>query len=226
LRDAGNPFELPNFTFIKLFRLNKEAARYLIDTLEPNMHHVMRNSCIPNYLKILCTLHFFDHGSYQLDVGHGGNFVLSQPSVSRCIDEVTRVINHRLLNMWICFPLTNQQINRKIQIFFDKYQFPNTVGAVDGTHVAIVTPPKNHPVYPAAPYLNRKGFYSINVQIIVDAHLNIMHMNARFPGSVHGAAIWMMSNISRHLKSLYLNENINWHIIGDEGYPLNPWLLI
>ncbi|KAJ3661567.1 hypothetical protein Zmor_005958 [Zophobas morio] len=44
LRDAANPFDLPNFSFLKLFRLSKDAARYLINTLAPHMNNVLRQT--------------------------------------------------------------------------------------------------------------------------------------------------------------------------------------
>lgn len=40
------------------------------------------------------------------------------------------------------------------------------IGAVDCTHVAIVAPPTDDPVRPGLAYLNRKGFYSLNVQTV------------------------------------------------------------
>ncbi|KAJ3655468.1 hypothetical protein Zmor_004566 [Zophobas morio] len=72
---------------------------------------------------------------------------------------------------------------------------------------------------------NEERRQSINVQIIVDAHLEILNMNARYAESVYDSAIWMMSNVNRHLRNKYLNENIDYHLIGDEGYPLSPWLM-
>lgn len=53
------------------------------------------------------------------------------------------------------------------------YNICNTVGAVDGTHIAISKPPMNHPTAPGSLFYNRKGFYSINCQI-VRAHLVII----------------------------------------------------
>ena len=63
LRDGANPFDLPNFSFLKLFRLSKDAPRYLTNTLAPHMNNVLRQTGIPNYLKVLCSLHFYGHGS-------------------------------------------------------------------------------------------------------------------------------------------------------------------
>lgn len=43
---------------------------------------------------------------------------------------------------------------------------PNTIGAVDGTHISIAKPPLNHPTAPGSIFYNRKGYYSINCQIV------------------------------------------------------------
>ncbi|CAH1364013.1 unnamed protein product [Tenebrio molitor] len=112
---------------------------------------------------------------------------MSQASVSRCIMPVCRVILRVLLNRWIKFPTDRQTVMRTKNLFWNKYGFPDVLGAIDCTHVAIIAPPAEHPVYPAAPFYNRKSFYSFNVQIITDASLDIINMNARYPGSVHGS---------------------------------------
>lgn len=152
-------------------------------------------------------------------------FAMSQPSVSRSIAEVCGIINNVLVNRWITFPTTPNLINFNRRIFMEKYGFPNTIGCIDCTHVAIISPPKDHPLFPAGPYYNRKGFYSINVQLICGGDLKILNVNPRYPGSVHDSAIWQMSAINHHLEREYLERNANYHLIGDEGYPLSPWLI-
>ena len=47
-----------------------------------------------------------------------------------------------------------------------KYNFPGCTGAIDGTHIAIIAPPTEHPAHPGIAYYNRKGYYSINVQLV------------------------------------------------------------
>ena len=46
---------------------------------------------------------------------------------------------------------------------FENRGFPQCVGAIDGTHIPIITPKEN-----PEDYFNRKHFYSINVQAICD----------------------------------------------------------
>lgn len=48
----------------------------------------------------------------------------------------------------------------------EKFYVPGVIGCIDYTHAAIVAPPLDHPVHPGYVYLNRKGFHSINVQLV------------------------------------------------------------
>lgn len=47
--------------------------------------------------------------------------------------------------------------------FQQKLDFPNVIGAVDCTHIGIVAPKQNEN---GVAYLNRKGYYSLNVQMV------------------------------------------------------------
>jgi hypothetical protein len=89
------------------------------------------------------------------------------------------------------------------QDFYEKLGFPGVLGAIDGTHLHIVAPPANHPVHPTVAYMDRRGNYSINVQIICTSDLQITALDARFPGSVHDSAICMMSNVQRTLTNMW-----------------------
>lgn len=52
----------------------------------------------------------------------------------------------------------------------EKKNFPGVIGALDGTHVAIVTPTKKDEPLDAVHFFNRKGYYSINVQLVKLIH--------------------------------------------------------
>ncbi|KAJ8909482.1 hypothetical protein NQ315_015412 [Exocentrus adspersus] len=60
---------------------------------------------------------------------------------------------------------------------------------------------------------------------IFDSNLTILNVNARYPGAVHDAAIWEGSTIHRHLKRKYQEGTSNNYLLGDSGYPLQPWLM-
>lgn len=190
------------------------------------MNQASRISRIPIHLRIFMVLNFFGQGSYQTSVGSGYSFASSQPVISRCITEVCEGINSHLSNELIKFPLTPYQRNFIKEGFRSLGYFENCVGIVDGSLIRIVSPPADHPIYPGPVFYCRKNFYAINIQIICDHNKKILSINARYPGSVHDSAIWMMSNVRQQLQRQYINENLTDYLIGDSGYPLEPWLLV
>ncbi|XP_018572085.1 protein ALP1-like [Anoplophora glabripennis] len=60
---------------------------------------------------------------------------------------------------------------------------------------------------------------------ICDSNLKILHCNARYPGSMHDSAIWNMSNMYNHMEHSYQENQHGFWLLGDSGYPLQPWLL-
>lgn len=52
LRDTQNPFSLSNTQFRQQFRLNKEAAMYLIRVLEPHLEEGVYVSRIPKMFRV------------------------------------------------------------------------------------------------------------------------------------------------------------------------------
>ena len=69
LRDNQKPFEsLTETEFRKSFRFSKNLTRFLLQRLQPHLGNLRANG-IPGYLKILATLNFLDHGSYQHCLG-------------------------------------------------------------------------------------------------------------------------------------------------------------
>ena len=57
----------------------------------------------------------------------------------------------------------------------------------------------------------------------MDHEYRILNVNAKFPGSTHDSHIWRMSAVREHLRNAY-RDGHTW-LLGDSGYPLEPWLL-
>ena len=63
--------------------------------------------------------------------------------------------------------------------------FPDVIGCVDGTHIAI-SAPKNE----KAAYLTKKQFSSVILQAVCDSKLVILDGFAGWPGSSHDGRVW------------------------------------
>ncbi|XP_046408741.1 putative nuclease HARBI1 [Ischnura elegans] len=74
---------------------------------------------------------------------------------------------------------------------FNVAGFPSVIGCIDGTHIPIQSPGGDN----AELFRNRKGYFSINVQVVCDADLKIIDIVSRWPGSTHDSTIFNASFI-------------------------------
>ncbi|KAJ8934041.1 hypothetical protein NQ314_013616 [Rhamnusium bicolor] len=153
IRDENDPFSLPNIWFIELFRVDKELARHLIDLLRPHIAITVSRRGIREEKKVLVALRFYATGSYQRCVGEEYNCGLSQSSVHICIHQVTKAIVTLLAPHHINFLNSVAQRNEIKTEFMNKYEFPGALGAIDGTHIAILKPSEDE-----HNFINSKGW--------------------------------------------------------------------
>ena len=155
-------------------------------------------------------------------------FGVSKGMVSTLCKEVLRLICTYLKDRYISWPGEFEQtiINRA---FFDKRGIPGIVGIMDGSHIPIQLLKKIQ----AADYYCRKGFYSINVQAIIDHNMLFRDIYVGWPGSCPDARVWRNSpfaikaqreqELPQAERTLFYDNNF---IIADAGYGLKPYLLV
>jgi hypothetical protein len=102
--------------------------------------------------------------------------------VSRIVARVSQEIAS-LLPRFVSFP---PRVEDLMTEFYNIAGFPQVVGCVDCTHVPIKCPSGEQ----ALLYINRKGFYSMNIQVVCDAQRRILDIVAKWRGSAHDARIW------------------------------------
>lgn len=169
--------------------------------------------------RVLTAINFLATGSYQRSVGQNFLLPVSQSTVSRCVTEFTRAMQ-RLGSLYIKFPQESEFASIK-QRFYDIAGFPGVVALVDGSHIKIKSPEKDIEHI----YYCRKGGHSKNVQFVCGPDLEIYSVNAKFGGTAHDAYIWRSSQVKNHVEQLYNNGSRDFWILGDSGYPLQPWLM-
>lgn len=89
---------------------------------------------------------------------------------------------------------------------------------IDGTQVALCRPEYEHL------YLNRHEIHSMNVSLICDHEQKFIAVDATHPGATHDAAIWNTSEERKFMQEIYNRGERIW-LLGDSGYPLEPWLI-
>ncbi|XP_026474640.1 putative nuclease HARBI1 [Ctenocephalides felis] len=221
LTDSNDVWHISDELFIKHFRLSKQSVKSLIQQLQPHVESRARWA-IPFHLQVLAALNFFGHGCFQSAVGSSYLNNMSQSSVSRCIKTVTDLILKHVAPKYISFPMTTMQKMETKKQFYNKYGMSGIIGCLDCTHINITVPQKDHPENPAVLFLNKKGSYSLNVEVICDADERVIFASTTYGGSASDAAIWQKSPI-RAL--LHKNAEDETYIIGDSSYPSEKYLL-
>ncbi|XP_055918715.1 putative nuclease HARBI1 [Eupeodes corollae] len=176
-----------------------------------------RSSAIPPILKLCTALRFLAEGSYQKCSGNDFNLGLAQPTVSVVLKEVLDVVEERICPQWIKARMTNDEMNLSKIHFYQKTRFPGVIGCIDGTHVQIIAPKKNLQHL----YLNRKGYYSLNVMIVCDFKMNVRFVDSRYSSANHDSFVYNLSEYKEMLNEL----DENTFILGDPGYPLEKHLM-
>jgi hypothetical protein len=96
------------------------------------------------------------------------------------------------------------------------------VGCIDGCHIPISAPVGEH----KAAYINRKGFFSVNLQGVCDSERLFTDVYIGEVGSVHDATVFKRSDLYEKMMSGELGLNEHQHIIGDKAYPISSFLLV
>ncbi|KAL0879297.1 hypothetical protein ABMA27_003076 [Loxostege sticticalis] len=127
-----------------------------------------------------------------------------------------------LTQLLIClrfFATGTFQLREVAEGFYGIDGFPRVAGALDCTHIKIIS----RGGVLSELYRCRKGYFSINVQVVCDADLKIRDIIARWPGSVHDCTIFNNSHLCADFES---GRYGNHYLLGDGGYFNKNFLLV
>ena len=111
-------------------------------------------------------------------------FGLGRSTVGEIVtDTCTAIVSH-LMPKYVRLP-NNDGLRAIIDGFENRWGFPQTIGAIDGSHIPIMKPQES-----ASDYYNRKGYYSVIMQAVVDFRGMFMDVNIGWPGKVHDARVF------------------------------------
>jgi len=164
--------------------------------------------------QLLVALRFYATGSFQLVVGD--TFGVSKSTVCQTVHRVTEAIA-ALSTKYVRIPSTMDEQRKTMQSFFGRSKMPGVIGAIDCTHIAIQSPGGED----AEIYRNRKGFFSVSVQLVCEPTGYISDVVAPWPESVHDSTIFDSSK----LRALLETQQLNGCLVGDGGYACRRCML-
>ncbi|MGH0167605.1 UNVERIFIED_CONTAM: hypothetical protein FKN15_053095 [Acipenser sinensis] len=214
-KDRHNSLEnLNNIAVFERLRFHNEDVLTLVEMLKDDLEPATnRSHSIPAIIQVCVAIRFYATGSFLNVVGDFTG--IHKSSASRIVHRVSQSLK-RKLNHFITFSTDPSKLRKLKGRFYEIAGFPNVVGAVDGTHIKIQAPYQNENIY-----VNRKGYHSINVQIISDPNLLISNIVAQWPGSTHDSRILLNSSIH----TAFDRGIVQGFLHGESGYALKPWLM-
>ncbi|XP_070188769.1 uncharacterized protein [Littorina saxatilis] len=145
-------------------------------------------------------------------------------------DVCQAIIDEYVDEMLVC-PSTPEGWRAVADKFFQRWNFPNTCGALDGKHVACRCPPKSGSLY-----FNYKGFYSIVLMALVDADYKFIWADIGGTGSASDAQIYNFCELKECVEDGTLgfpdpeplpndNQDVSYCFIGDDALGPSPTMM-
>ena len=130
---------------------------------------------------------------------------------------------------YIRFPKTADEWRQVAREFWDKWNMPNCIGAIDGRHTKIQNPPNAGSLY-----FNFKQYYSIVQLSIVDANYCFMWVDAGGYSSGSDSGIYKNTGMYKKIAEDKLNIpadeqhpvfNIPFYFVGDAAFALEKRMM-
>ena len=216
-RDRLNPLENYNDDELRhRFRLPRSLILDICTIVSADIQRgTCRSQALPVQLMVCCVLRFLATGAIYSVLGDGVR--ISKSSVFRSILAVCDILAHHVRD-FVKFPSSAYEVRMVKTGFFEEFRFPNVIGAIDGTHIPI-EPPKDREYL----YVNRKGFHSLNIQIVVDSKMKILSLVDGYPGRSHDSYIFECSYLAMKLRQKQIPGD-GW-LLGDSGDPQRIYLM-
>ncbi|XP_041075446.1 putative nuclease HARBI1 [Polyodon spathula] len=197
------------------FGFPREFICYLVEMLGETLSRpTQRSRAISPEVQILAALGFYTSGSFQTRMGDA--IGISQASMSRCVTNVTKALTEKAAE-FIGFSRDEATQQQTREEFYRVAGIPSVLGVVDCVHIAIKAPNAED-----LSYVNRKGFHSINCQLVCDPRGLLLSAETHWPGGLLDTAVFQKSSLKRLFEEQ--DRHDGW-LLGDSNYRLKKWLM-
>lgn len=151
----------------------------------------------------------------------GDRFGISRSTAHKYINKTAIWIVNYLSGEFLKWPEIEERQTIRGQ-FEMKKGIPNVIGAIDSSHIRIAAPKEFK-----SDFFNRKQFYSIHLQAVVDDRKKFIDLCVGEPGSMHDSRVLrkstILSNFTQNLNHFMGEKEF---ILGDLAYPSSyGWLV-
>ena len=215
----------------RFIRMSPERLEHLVQLVGP---YITKKDCrsrktISVKERLVLTLRYLASGDSQQSQSF--SFRVGRSTVSNIIRETCDGIWKALSPMYLKPPSTTEDWLKIAQEFEEEWNFPHCIGAIDGKHVAMECPPNA-----GSGFFNYKKFHSIVLLAVCDARYCFTFVDIGAHGANNDAAVLAESEFgkifSENPETLQLpkpnlvgNATLPYVLVGDDIFPLKPWLM-
>ena len=212
-------------------RMTRQQFDELVETLRPSMEHQRtRIDNVDVETQVLTSIYHMAHGSSLRSLVPV--FRISHASLHRFYVKTIDAIIKHVAPVHLKFPTTQQEWQSIADRFYERWQWPNCVGAIDGKHVRI----EDHPGAGSLNF-NYKQYHSLLLIAMVDADYRLVMVDIGANGRAGDARVW---NTMRFNEMWAINRfpipppaclpgsttTMRHFLIGDGGFPLMDGVMV
>lgn len=158
------------------------------------------------------------------------DFRISHSRISTIVKEVLSSICEKLVPVLLPTP-TENDFKSRAQQFWERWNFPNCVAAIDGKHIRVVCPKKYGSLF-----FNYKNYFSIVLLALVDAKYKFLAIDVGSYGKEGDSGIFSKSSMGKRIYSGQFglpqacelpgsNKCLLYVIVGDEAFRLHKHVM-
>ena len=158
-------------------------------------------------------------------------FRVSERSISNIVSEVSRAIILNLNSSYVKPPSSESDWESVSDMFYERWNFPHCIGAIDGKH-AVIEPPPNT----GSEFHNYKKSHSIILLAIVGPDYECIFADVGSNGRMNDAGVWNQSEMKQKIeenelkipKDVPLEEgcvNMPYTFVGDDAFALKRYMM-
>ncbi|XP_016842061.1 protein ANTAGONIST OF LIKE HETEROCHROMATIN PROTEIN 1 [Nasonia vitripennis] len=190
--------KLDNDIFFQYVRMDVDTFNYLLSMVEPYLRNrKKKRDAISAEQRLTITLRYLASGDDILSIAI--SYRLGKPTVYSIIKRTCSVIHQVLSPIYVRPPCTPVWRNI-IKGFEQDWQLPGCIGAVDGKHICIQSPPDS-----GALFYNYKKFHSIALLAACNHRYEFTVVEVGAYGSESDGGIFLRSEFGKSLDEGCLN---------------------
>lgn len=164
-------------------------------------------------------------------MSHQYSFRVAANTIGKIVPETCQAIFDVLRKDYFRCPRDEASWQAIAQGFWERWNFPNTIGAIDGKHI-VITKPLNS----GSKFFNYKGTFSVILMAVADFDYKFIYIDVGKQGRISDGGSFASTKLREALdaKSLRVPESsplpgtdkrLPLYLVGDEAFPLREYLM-